>query len=221
MDISYTSKKNELRDRFKPLRQSLPAVARNDASGKIAERLFAEKILDNAQTIHIYLAKEIEVQTEQIWRRARLLNKRVVATATPNKPAQTGAANEHPPLAAAKRQQPLREIVLSDCSDDDLFIEGPFGIRMPSHIKRVDPFEIDLWIVPGVAFDTQGNRLGFGGGVFDRLMAGTKGIKVGLAFDFQVVDELPTDDTDQPVDIIITEKRTIRCLLQGAPTGRP
>jgi len=212
MDIPNASKKKELRDRFKSLRQSFPEAARNDASGKIAERLFAEKTFDDAQTILIYLAKKIEVQTEQILRRARLLNKKIAATGV--RPLQ--ATQNAWTYGTGERQQ--QEIVLSECSDDDLLIEGPFGVRMPSHIKRVDPFEIDLWIVPGVAFDIQGNRLGFGGGVFDRLMEGTKGTKVGLAFDFQVVDELPTDNTDQPVDLIITEKRTIR--VRGAKSLR-
>jgi len=181
--------KKELREQFILLRKSLRGDLRDKASNQIAQRLFIEPIFNACHTLQIYIAKQFEVQTEQIVLCAWLLKKRVVVPAFLEN----------------------NQVVLSEWAENGERVAGPFGIRMPLHVRAVDPCEVDLWIVPGVAFDTQGNRLGFGGGVFDRLLKGTRGFKVGLAFDFQVVDALPADKTDQPIDQIITEKRTIRC----------
>ncbi len=84
------------------------------------------------------------------------------------------------------------------------------GVREPSPARRqpADPRELDLAVVPGVGFDPDGNRLGYGGGHFDRLLsrlpAGTTAI--GVAFAAQMVARLPTDDHDVPVDLIVTEE---------------
>ena len=193
------SQKKEFRDLFISLRESLREDLRDEASNQIAKCLFAEPIFNEGKTVLIYIAKRFEVQTEPIFFRARSLNKRVIVPAF----LKDGT-----------------EVVLSEWPENEPLIAGPFGVPMPRHIKKVDPCKVDLWIVPGVAFDTEGNRLGFGGGFFDRLMEGTKGFKIGLAFDFQVVDELPTADTDQPVHRIITEKRTIQCCKRTASPSR-
>jgi 5-formyltetrahydrofolate cyclo-ligase len=72
---------------------------------------------------------------------------------------------------------------------------------------------MDLFVVPGVAFDDQGNRLGQGAGYYDRLLTGiSERIPiVGLAFELQIVERVPTNDHDIRVDWIITEKRLIKC----------
>ena len=67
-----------------------------------------------------------------------------------------------------------------------------------------------VWLVPGVAFDEQGHRLGHGKGYFDRLLEGATGLKIGLAFDFQVVGAVPVALHDVRLDYIITEKRTVK-----------
>lgn len=91
---------------------------------------------------------------------------------------------------------------------------GAFHIEEPQG-NEVTPLEqIDLIIVPAIAFDNKGNRVGRGRGYYDRLLAGTPAIKVGVAFDCQIVDDIEVDPYDQPVDIIITERRIIRRALQ-------
>ena len=66
---------------------------------------------------------------------------------------------------------------------------------------------MDVSIIPGVAFDKKGVRLGYGKGVFDRLLAKSQAFKIGLAYDFQIVDELPREKHDLVMDIVESEKK--------------
>ncbi len=83
--------------------------------------------------------------------------------------------------------------------------------EMSDPTKRVSPEAVDLWIIPAVACDTMGHRLGRGRGYYDRLLAGCVGKIICLAFEFQVVASLPFEKTDRNVDMIMTEDRTIIC----------
>lgn len=83
---------------------------------------------------------------------------------------------------------------------------GAFCILEPQGDEEVSPEEVDLSLVPGVAFDKEGYRLGFGKGYYDRLLGSLAGLKVGVAYDFQVVERLPRDSWDRPVDLVLTEK---------------
>ena len=86
-------------------------------------------------------------------------------------------------------------------------LEPRKGLRgNPDKIIAVDT--IDLAVVPGFAFDSQGNRLGHGKGYYDRLLQSftDKTTTVGLAFECQIVPEIPQDEHDMPVDIVVTER---------------
>ncbi len=87
---------------------------------------------------------------------------------------------------------------------------GTFNIPEPSDGKKIKPEDLDLAIVPGIIFDRQGYRIGFGKGYYDRLLERVSAPKVGVAYSFQVLDELPRDPWDKPVDIIVTEEEVIR-----------
>jgi 5-formyltetrahydrofolate cyclo-ligase len=87
---------------------------------------------------------------------------------------------------------------------------GTWGIRepRPDRCARVDPHAIDFVLVPGVAFDTRGGRLGYGGGFYDKLLA--DGLSpgawlVGGAFEGQMVEKVPVDEHDVPMDVVVTE----------------
>lgn len=81
----------------------------------------------------------------------------------------------------------------------------------PRRCSRVDPDEIELVLVPGVAFDRRGYRLGYGGGYYDRLLTDIpRALKAGLAFSLQVVEFLPIFPHDQPVDLLVTEEGILR-----------
>lgn len=87
---------------------------------------------------------------------------------------------------------------------------GAFRIEEPQGDDITDPALMELIIVPAMAYDRKGNRLGRGKGYYDRLLPRTKALRVGVAYDFQLVDELTTDPFDQPVDIVITESGIYR-----------
>lgn len=87
------------------------------------------------------------------------------------------------------------------------------GIREPRHPRQpVPPHAVELVIVPGVGFDVAGNRLGYGGGHFDRLLGRLRrGVPViGVALEDQVVTRIPVADHDRPVDVVLTPERTLR-----------
>ncbi|HYE84439.1 MAG TPA: 5-formyltetrahydrofolate cyclo-ligase [Clostridia bacterium] len=94
--------------------------------------------------------------------------------------------------------------------------EGHFGIREPraEYIRLSDSSLIDLVLVPGVAFDNSGNRIGFGAGYYDRFMKRLQpdAVKAALAYSFQIVDHVPSDEFDIAADYVITEKSTINCI---------
>jgi 5-formyltetrahydrofolate cyclo-ligase len=88
---------------------------------------------------------------------------------------------------------------------------GKFGILEPTPeaVRPATSDEIDAALVPGLAFDETGNRLGRGMGYFDRLLQQTSGAKIALAFDFQVLDEVPSEVHDLHMDFIVTETRVV------------
>ena len=86
---------------------------------------------------------------------------------------------------------------------------SPKGIREP--IGESYEGDFDAVILPLLAVDKRGNRLGYGGGYYDRFLKDKQGKKIAFCYDFQVVDKLPKEEWDVPVDEIITDKRWIRC----------
>lgn len=83
---------------------------------------------------------------------------------------------------------------------------GSFHIEEPTGDDLVDPSILELIVTPGVAFDRKGTRLGRGKGYYDRLLATTKATKIGVAYHFQMIDELPAEPYDVPVDMVITDR---------------
>lgn len=94
---------------------------------------------------------------------------------------------------------------------------GYRGIREPAERAPVGASAAEAIVVPGVAFDPAGHRLGYGGGFYDAFLAGCprRIPRVGIAFDLQVVDEVPVAARDETVDIVVTETREIRCARPG------
>lgn len=86
---------------------------------------------------------------------------------------------------------------------------GAFHIDEPTGRDTTDVDTIEMIIVPAVAYDARGNRVGRGRGFYDRLLQSTRALKVGVGYDFQLVDEIDAEPHDVPVDIVITESRTI------------
>jgi 5-formyltetrahydrofolate cyclo-ligase len=92
-------------------------------------------------------------------------------------------------------------------------IPGPLSIRQPAEDLPRLPFDqIDAVLVPGVAFDESGARLGYGGGYFDRLLPLLRDdcARIGVAFDEQILEEIPAEEHDAFVDVVVTPTRVIR-----------
>jgi 5-formyltetrahydrofolate cyclo-ligase len=188
---SMSSRREELRRLCLKARKS--ERMRDDASRIIADRVKGLPEYRKAKRVYVYVNLPTEVETKGLIM-DMLKTKEVVI------PYERGEG------CGLFRLRGLHEVE-----------PGAHGILEPRRELRtverdcsVD--EIDLFIMPGVAFDPRGNRLGFGSGFHDRMLAKAKkcSVKVGLAFDCQVVDEIPANETDVPVGIVVTEKRTIR-----------
>jgi len=91
-------------------------------------------------------------------------------------------------------------------------VPGPFGLLEPNpKNEETDLGSLDVMFVPGLAFDVKGYRLGYGGGFYDRMLRETSALKVGVCYSFQLVESLPVEPHDVPVDLILTEDGIIQC----------
>ncbi len=106
-----------------------------------------------------------------------------------------------------------KELFLFEIRDFDKDVSsGAWGISEPRGTARVRLDDIDIIIVPGAAFDRQGNRIGYGAGFYDRLLAEFKKPTIAIAFEEQIVPALPADPHDVPMKKIVTEKRVIEAV---------
>ncbi len=87
---------------------------------------------------------------------------------------------------------------------------GSFHIEEPTGDNVADVADIELMIIPAVAFDRKGNRLGRGKGFYDRLLANSKATKIGVGYEFQLFDTIPSEPHDVAMDMIITQKTVIK-----------
>jgi len=102
------------------------------------------------------------------------------------------------------------ELVLSRIHSFDELSHGKYNILEPSEIREIDEKKVDVIIVPGVVFDKKGYRIGYGKGYYDKLLHRFgHAVKIGLAFDMQIVDSVPKEEHDIKMDIVITEKRVM------------
>lgn len=164
----------------------------NIASKKIYNKLSAAEEFKKAKIIMFYVSKDNEVDTRFMIKDAMARGKKICV----------------PKTDRFNRQ--LHPIMIKDM-DKDLEL-GHFGLHEPRLDKKkmVSIKKIDLIVTPGVAFDRDGYRLGWGKGYYDRFLEGTgKTPKIGLAYDFQIVPQLPRDSYDIPMDMVVTEKGNI------------
>jgi 5-formyltetrahydrofolate cyclo-ligase len=100
-----------------------------------------------------------------------------------------------------------RGMVFASCDRVESLVPGRYGVREPAASIPGEALGADVLIlVPGVAFDLRGGRLGRGGGVWDRALVETHGAPVfGVGYDLQIVDRVPGEAHDRPVDALLTE----------------
>ncbi|MCO4792528.1 MAG: 5-formyltetrahydrofolate cyclo-ligase [Bacteriovoracaceae bacterium] len=103
------------------------------------------------------------------------------------------------------------EMVFRPATLDSLKPKNNFGVSLSEPSEELEPIGPDVFIVPGISFTESGSRLGRGKGYYDRYLEGRCGIKIGICFEFQISDQLITEDHDIEMDYVITEKRIICC----------
>lgn len=188
-DKTAAAEKRALRARMLDARDALPAddVARR--SEQIAARLLALPEVQRAGTIFCYLSFGNEVATHPLLRYWLADGRRVLV-----------------PVFDLERRC-YRPGVLRDVDCD--LATGRFGILEPKTFAPPDG-HADVAVVPGLAFDAAGHRLGFGKGYYDAMLRAFGGVKIGLAFDCQMVPAVPAAGHDVTMDFIVTETRVIR-----------
>ena len=155
-------------------------------SRKILDRLINSKVLQGAQTIACTMSNFPEVETRDLIRYLWKNQKTVVV-----------------PKCDVKSKK-MRFYTINSFEQLEIVYAG-IEEPIPALTQLVDEMEIDAVIVPGVLFNRAGYRVGFGGGYYDRFLANYRGITVSLAFDEQVVAEIPLEAHDLPVQTLVTD----------------
>ncbi|RLQ98333.1 5-formyltetrahydrofolate cyclo-ligase [Falsibacillus albus] len=185
------NKKKQIRKKMKSSLEELEKLVYEQSSYLISKRLFELEDWRNANTIGITISNGTEVDTWQIIRRAWTDGKRIVVP---------------------KCLTESKELLFKQITDFTQLEKVFFGLYEPkAEQEAIDKHQIDLLIVPGLAFMKDGYRLGFGGGYYDRFLADYKGNTVSLAFQRQLVESLPIEDFDKPVKKIITDQEVVVC----------
>ena len=183
--------KSELRRKIRAALQNIAPAARVAASAQICARLKEQSFWKNAASVLFFAPLPDEAD---VW---PLLEETVAAGKIVTLPRFDPADQSY---AACRVQNPRSEIAI-----------GQFGIREPKPgCAEMVLSRLDLILVPGVAFDLRGNRLGRGRGFYDRLLAETRGVKCGIAFDEQITGEVPTGEHDLQMDFILTPTRCVK-----------
>ena len=164
-------------------------------SGLVKDALLSTDLYRNANTIMAYVDFRNEVQTEKIIKKAIADGKRVVI-----------------PISIVES----RQLLLSEIINYDEELEpGAYGILEPKkeYIRETDAELVDMVLIPGVAFDERGFRVGYGAGYYDRFLERVRPdiSKIALAFELQMVDYAFEDSHDIPTSMIVTEDRIIEC----------
>jgi 5-formyltetrahydrofolate cyclo-ligase len=183
--------KREVREEVLRVRKALAPDEVRQLSGKVQENLTSLPEFVSAKVIASYVAKKDEVQTAEIVKQALALGKKV---AVPRSDLSSTSLRFHE-IRGLSELRP-----------------GAFGVLEPSMSAPAVPLSTaDLVLVPLVAWDLTGQRVGYGKGYFDReLKSRGKALSVGLAFEIQRRDSIPAAPTDVPMDVIVTDRRVLR-----------
>jgi len=178
--------KPALRSHFRNLREALSPEEVAAASAAVCRRLAGWPVLQTADTVLTYLAFQNEVDLAPLLRhlpRVRWVVPRIEG----------------------------RQLILHPY-DPARLVRHPFGMLEPDPgLPVVDPTALDVVLVPGVAFDRRGGRLGFGGGYYDRFLPTTPALRVGVTYDRCLTDALPCTEADQRMDWVVTPTELLRC----------
>jgi len=186
--------KKILRKQILDSKKLLSRQAILEKSNKIVNKLIKFDKYQQSKKIMLYIATKTEVQTQKIIESA-----------------QKDYKNIYIPVIFPKKHD-LEPSLVYDFNKE--LTLGELGVYQPKEdfFRIIPPTELDLVIIPGVAFSLRGDRLGRGGGYYDRFLKKLtkKTVVIALAFEMQIVEEIPLEDNDVPVNYIITENRIIQ-----------
>lgn len=151
---------------------------------KIVKSIFSSRYFKDARQVLFYLPIHGEVDTTELFNKSKKKKQFIL------------------PRVGKNHHLHLHHI--SDLSETET---GAFNIKEPlGHLKEASPEELDLILVPGTVFAKDGHRIGYGKGFYDRLLKNTSAVKIGIAYEFQIVENIPAEPHDTPMDYIATEK---------------
>jgi len=190
MAMTNFEAKAELRRKIRATLKSISPAARAAASAQLCARLKEQPFWMNAASVLFFAPLPDEVD---VW---PLLEETVAGGKIAALPRFDPADQSY---AACRVQNPRSQIVT-----------GQFGIREPrTGCAEIAMSRLDLILVPGVAFDLRGRRLGRGRGFYDRLLSETHGLKCGIAFEEQITNEVPMGTHDLQMNFILTPARCV------------
>lgn len=190
MNDSIKQQKAELRDALRAQLRAVTPAQRHDASLNACNRLMQLEAFKHASVVMLYMPLSDEIDLTPAALRCFQRGKSVCV-----------------PKANIARGD-MKAVEVSSF-DDEQMEKDELGVRSPTGGRLIVPQQIDLIIVPGVAFTAGGQRLGRGGGYYDRYLAraGRTATRIGLGFDFQVIDHVPTEPGDASIDLVVTDRR--------------
>ena len=178
--------KRKIRDKIKKLRSNLTKEQVAEESKLIYNQIIDNKIFERAEVVMSYMSFQNEIDTEKI--------------------------NDYIISCGKKLLLPKmidREVIKPIEYTGEFEIDNSFGIKEP--VGEIYNGDIDLIIVPGVVFDIEGNRIGYGRGYYDRfLKLYPRARKISLAYEFQIIDNLEVEEHDEKIDEIVTKNNIIR-----------
>ncbi len=195
MSDTSASQRTFLRRRILALRSQLTTKERAHLENQLVKRLFTLPALQEYNTFFVYCNYQTEVSTQALIDRLLLMGKTVCV-----------------PLVEPKNSA-MEAVVLTDPKKE--LIPGYRGIPEPAPSlipeRILPPGRIEVAFIPGSVFDERGNRLGYGGGFYDRFLThrAPQALRMGLAFSCQVIDRIPQQAHDVPMDMVITEKKIL------------
>lgn len=179
--------KNALRQTIRSLQRLITKDDRKEADGIITRRMLDVPEWENAGVVCLYMSGPYEVDTSNLL---------------------TDLLNHHVTVVLPRVEG--RNLVLHTITSIKDLVRGSYDILEPKKTcKIISTSSMDLCIIPGVAFDRRGNRLGHGKGYYDKLLQNVTVPKIGLAYAFQVLAEVPCSSYDVPVTMVVTEKEVL------------
>ncbi len=190
-----SAEKNSLRKKYSALRDEAHAHATPSVWGKMRGNLWNFPPFSSAKTVLLYCSKDSEAPTQDIIQKALDEGKKVAL-----------------PITHAKE----RSMVLSFISSLDDLVPASFGVLEPklSTLCTCAPSDVECALVPGIAFDNEGFRLGWGLGFYDRFLPSLSCPTIGFCYEVQLCEKLPREKFDIPVKALITEV-SARAIIHG------